>query len=103
MKDYATAMIHLPIYFDQKFSLPQYGCLLGVKSGHHNVDIGMNKLVQLKIMKESFDNQGSTVYGLADTLRIHIQYNEDDSIKDELNRLFMEGKRSVQNKNDQEE
>ena len=73
VKDYAKAMIHLPIYFDQKFTLPQYGCLLGVKSGHHNVDIGMDKLVQLRIMKESLDNQGLTVYSLADTLRMHIR------------------------------
>ena len=39
-------------------------------------------------MKESLNNQGSTVYGLADTLRIHIRYDEDDSIEDELNKFF---------------
>ena len=33
-----------------------------------------------------------TVYGLVDTLRIHIRYDEDDSLEDDLNRLFAEGK-----------
>ena len=72
-KDYVTTMIHLVTYFNQKFTLPQYGCLLGVKPGHHSIDIEMDKLVQLRIMKESLDNQGLTVYSLADTLRMHIR------------------------------
>ena len=83
-KEYATAMIHIATYYDQSFALSEYGCLLGVKVGHHNVKIAMNKLVCLKIMKESRNKQGSTVYGLVDTLRIHIRYDEDDSLQDDV-------------------
>ena len=88
-------MIQLATYFNMKFALSQYGCLLGVKPGHHNVDIAMKKLVQLRIMKRFFGKQGSTVYGLVDTLRIHIRYDEDDSLEDELDRLFTEGNAAV--------
>ena len=95
-KGYAIAMIHLATYINQKFTLLQYGCLLGVKPGHHNVDITMKKLVQLRIMRGSLDKQGLTVYGLVDTLRIHIQYDEDDSLKDELNRLFTEENAAIE-------
>ena len=95
-KDYTTAMFHLATYFDQKFTLSQYGCLFRVKPGHHNVDIAMKKLVQLRIMKGSLGKQGLIVYSLVDTLRIHIRYDEDDSLEDELNRLFMEGNAAIE-------
>ena len=42
-KDCATAMSHLPTYYDQNFSLTEFGCLLGVKEGHHNVILAMKK------------------------------------------------------------
>ena len=42
-KDYATAMIQLATYFDMKFPLSQYECLLRVKAGRHNVDIATKK------------------------------------------------------------
>ena len=58
----------------------------------------MEKLVQLRIMKESLNNQGSKVYGLVDMIHIHIQYDEDDSIEDELNKLFLEGNAAIEAK-----
>ena len=42
-------------------------------------------------MKASRNQQGLIVYGLVDTLRIHIRYDENDSLQDDLNRLFKEG------------
>ena len=42
-------------------------------------------------MKKYRNRQGSLVYGLVDTLHIHIRYNEDDSLQEDLNRLFREG------------
>ena len=42
-------------------------------------------------MKASCNQQGSIVYGLVDTLRIHIRYDEDDSLQEDLDRLFREG------------
>ena len=88
-------MVHIATYYDQSFALSEYRCLLGVKAGHHNVKISMNKLVCWRIMKESRNKQGLIVYGLVDTLRIHIQYNEDDSLEDDLDRLFTEGSTAI--------
>ena len=66
------------------------------KPGHHNVDIGMKKLVQLRITKESLNKQGLTVYGLVNMLCIHIWYNENNSIKEEPNKLFLEGNVAIE-------
>ena len=41
-------------------------------------------------MKASRNQKGLIVYGLVNTLRIYIRYNEDDSLQDNLNRLFKE-------------
>ena len=71
--------------------MTEFGCLLGVKEGHHNVIRAMKKLVWLRIMKESHNKQGSIVYGLVDTLRMHVRYDEDNSLQDDLNKLFKEG------------
>ena len=38
---------------------------------------------------------GLTVYGLVDTLHIHIRYDEDDSLEDDLDRLFAEGNAAI--------
>ena len=86
-------MCHLATYYDQKFPLTEFECLLGVKEGHHNVILVMEKLVWLIIMKVSCNQQGSIVYGFVDTLRIHLRYDEekDDSIQKDLDRLFREG------------
>ena len=92
-------MIQLTTYFNQKFTLQEYGSLVGVAPGHHNVDIEMEKLIQLRIMKESLNNQGSKVYGLVDMIHIHIQYDKDDSIEDELNKLFLQGNAAIEARN----
>ena len=91
-------MIQLATYFNQRFTLPQYRSLLGVALGHHNVDIGMEMLVQLGVMKESLNGQGLKFYGIVDMICIYIRYDEDDSIKDELNKLFLEGNAAIEAK-----
>ena len=92
-------MIQLATDFNRKFTLPQYGSLRRVKSDNHNVDIGMEKLIRMRIMKESLNNQGSKVYGLVDMIHIHIQYDKDDSIEDELNKLFLQGNAAIEARN----
>ena len=42
-------------------------------------------------MKEFRNRQGSTDYGLVDTLRIHLWYDEDDNLQEDLDRLFRKG------------
>ena len=83
-------MIQHATYFKQSCTLQQYGSLLGVAPGHYNADIAMEKLIQLGIIKESV-SQGFKVYGMVDMMRLHIQCNEDDSIKEQLNELFWVG------------
>ena len=41
-------------------------------------------------MRESLNGQDLKVYGIVDMIRLHIRYNEDNSIEDELNELFLE-------------
>ena len=59
-------MIQLVTYFNRSITLQEYRSLLGLAPGHHNVDIGMEKIIQLKIMKESLNGQGLKVYGIVD-------------------------------------
>ena len=47
-------------------------------------------------MKESLDKQSLTIYGPVDTLRMNIRYDEDDSIEDELNKLFLVGNAAIE-------
>ena len=88
-------MIQLATYFNHSFTLQEYGNLLVVAPGHHNVDIGMEKLIQLRIMKESLNSQGLKVCGIINMICLHSRYNEDNSIKDELNELFLEGNAAI--------
>ena len=89
----ATAMSHLATYYDQNFSATEFGVLLGVMENNHNVKLAIKKLIQLKIMKKFHDHQGSVVYGLVDTLHIHLRYEDevDDSIQRDLDKLYREG------------
>ena len=41
-------------------------------------------------MKESVNSQYLKVYGIVDMMCLHIRYNEDDSIEEQLNELFLE-------------
>ena len=86
----AKIIVHLATYYDQNFSATEFGVLFGVVENNHNVKLAIKKLVHLRIMKEFCDNQGSVVYGLVDTLQIHLRYEEevDDSIQRDLDRLF---------------
>ena len=88
-------MIQVATYSNRSFTLQQYGSLLGVAPGHHNVDITIEKLIRLAIMKESLNRQGLKVYGNVDMIRLHIWYNEDNSIKEQLNELFLEGNAAI--------
>ena len=64
---------------------------LGVAPAHHNIDIAMKKLIQLGIMEKSDNSQGLKVYRNVDMIRLHIWYEEDDSIEEKLRQLFLEG------------
>ena len=91
LKRYATYMSQIATYYDSKFSVTEFGFLLGVKENHHNVKLAIEKLVQLRIMEEFTNLQGATAYGLVSTLRIHLRYDPDDSLQEDLNRSFREG------------
>ena len=87
----ATAMSYLATYYNCNFSLTEFGLLLGVMENNHNVKLVIKKLIQLKIMKDFHNRQGSIVYSLVDTLCIHIRYDEDDSLQKDLDSSFREG------------
>ena len=91
LKLYATYMSQLATYYDREFSEAQFCVLLGVKDPNHNVNLALEKLVQLRIMQELTNQQGATAYGLVTTLRIHLRYDPDESLEEELNTSFREG------------
>ena len=53
-------------------------------------------------MKESVNIQCLNVFGIVDTIRLHIGYDKDGSIEEQLNALFLEGKGGNQSRKDQE-
>ena len=83
-------MIQYATYSNQIFTLQQFGSFLWVAPGHHNVVITIEKLIQLGIMEEFVNSQGFKVYGIVDMIRLHIRYDEDDSIKEQLTQLILE-------------
>ena len=85
LKLYATYMSQIATYYDRNFSKTEFGVLLGVREPNHNVELAIEKLVQLRIMQEFTNQQGSTAYGLVTTLRIHLRYDpvEDDSLQED--------------------
>ena len=91
LKSYATYMSQLATYYDKEFSEAQFCVLLGVKDPNHNVKLALEKLVQLRIMQEQTNKQGATAYGLVTTLRIHLRYDPDESLEEDLNTSFREG------------
>ena len=88
-------MIQLAIYFNRSFTLQQFGSLLGVAPSHHNIDIAKENLIQLGIMEESDNHTGLKVYGIVDMIHLHIRYEEDDSIEEQLTQLFLEGNAAI--------
>ena len=91
LKRYATYMSQIATYYDSTFSETEFGILLGVRENHHNVKLAIEKLVHLRIMEKRTNQQGATTYGLVSTLRIHLRYDPDDSLQEDLDRSYREG------------
>ena len=89
----AESICRLATYYDQNFIEPDLGILFGVVGKNHNIKLAIKKLVYLRMLKASTDGQGSVVYGLVDTLKMHLRYEAevDDSIRKDFDRLYREG------------
>ena len=93
LKWLAKSICQLLTYYDQNFTEPELGILFRVVGNNHNMKLAIKKLVYLRMLKKSTDGQGSVVYRLVDTLKMHLRYEAevDDSIGDDLERLYREG------------
>ena len=62
---------------------------------NHNTNLALDKLIELRIVRQTTDDTGSDVYILVDMLKIHLQYEEDseveESIGKDLKRLYRDG------------
>ena len=88
-------MIQHAIYFNQSFTLRKFGMLLGLATPHHNIDIAKDWLIQLEILEESDNSIGMKVYGIVEMIRLHIRYEKDNGIENQLTQLLLEGNTTI--------
>jgi len=59
------------------------------------MEIAMEWLIQLGIMTEYADNIGLKEYGIVEWICQNIQYKNEDSIEEELNKLVLAGNAEI--------
>ena len=96
----ARSICELFVYFDEFFAEGELSLLFGVIHPNHNTNLAVEKLVLARILKETTDSRGSTVYALVDNLQMHIRYEADatveKSIGTDLEQLYQDGNDIIQ-------
>mmetsp|Transcript_34811 Transcript_34811/g.35365 ORF Transcript_34811/g.35365 Transcript_34811/m.35365 type:complete len:127 (-) Transcript_34811:115-495(-) len=89
-------------FYLRLFKIYQYGSMMGLNGSSHNMEVGMDVLVQVRIMKESKNDLNEKVYGNVASIKRHIDYRDQDEYKIErqLNRLIADGNKKASNKSD---
>mmetsp|Transcript_40610 Transcript_40610/g.45377 ORF Transcript_40610/g.45377 Transcript_40610/m.45377 type:complete len:124 (+) Transcript_40610:695-1066(+) len=80
-------------FYLRLFKIYQYGSMMGLNGSSHNMEVGMDVLVQVRIMKESKNDLNEKVYGNVASIKRHIDYRDQDveKIEQQLNKLYADG------------
>ena len=66
----------------------------------HNTKLALEKLMEVRVVASTTDDEGDEVFGLVDTLQMHLQYESNSAlearIKADLKRLYNEGHDTIQ-------
>ena len=91
----AKSICKLFVYYDMFFSEGDLSLLFGVKHPNHNTKLAIEKLIDVRILKETTDDRGLEVYLFVDSLQMHLRYKADhmveESIGEDLKKLFQHG------------
>ena len=102
-ENHARAMLILSVYFyPRRFKMAQYGSMFTLKDSSHNMEVGMELLVDAKIMKESENELHKKVYGIVASISSNIDYRDqdEDSIDQEFNNMIAIGNLEANRKPD---
>jgi len=90
-------MLSYAIHFNDRFCMEEFGSMLGLKGSSHNMEVGMNVLVQERIIEVSKNNINQDVFGIVATIKQHIDYRDqdEDEIKRQLKQLYADGSLKV--------
>ena len=67
----AKSICKLFVYYDMFFSESDLSLLFGVKHPNHNTKLAIEKLIDVRIMKETTNARGSEVYAFVDNIYMY--------------------------------
>ena len=91
-KEYAQDILQICVYFNHRFPMSKLHMLLGLAPKHHNMDIAMDLLLKSGLMTEYKNDCGENEYGIVEWISEHIQYKNEDGIKEEHKAMISAGK-----------
>ena len=105
-KGLAIEICHLLAYFDQYLTEARLSIIFKVAPNNHNTKLALEKLMEVRVVESTTDEEGDTVFGFVDTLQLHLQYESnlavDDRVKADLKRLYNEGHDTINARREKE-
>ena len=94
-KELAYEICKVMAYYDQFFSEANLSKIFGVKPENHNTKLALEKLIDMRILRKTTDDEGSEVYTFVSMLQMHLKYESNARIErrigKDLKRLYKEG------------
>ena len=91
----AIEICHVLAYYDQCLPEARLSRIFKVAPNNHNTKLALEKLMEVRVVASTTDNDGDEVFGLVDTLQMHLQYESNSAlearVKADLKRLYNEG------------
>ena len=95
----AIEICHILAYYDQYLTEARLSTIFKVRPNNHNTKLALEKLMEVRVLTSTTDNEGAEVYGLVATLQMHLQYKSnsaiENSIRVDLKRLYNEGHTTI--------
>ena len=86
---------HIIAYYDQYLTEARLSTIFKVRPNNHNAKLALEKLIKVRVLTTTTNNEGADVCGLVATLQMHLQYESNSAlearIKADLKRLYNEG------------
>ena len=91
----AIEICHVLAYYDQCLPEARLSRIFKVAPNNHNTKLALEKLMEVRVVASTTDDDGDEVFGLVDTLQMHLQYESNSAlearVKADLKRLYNEG------------
>ena len=98
-KGLAIEICHLLAYFDQYLTEARLSTIFKVAPNNHNTKLALEKLMEVRVLTSTTDDEGAKVYRLVAMLQMHLQYESnsaiENSIRVDLKGLYNEGHATI--------